>query len=291
MIWKTDCYAKINLGLHVLDKLPNGYHEIETGFVFIDWRDELMLKPRPYGSTVFKTESELIPTDQSNLVMKAYELMREFYGVKGMYEITLNKRIPVGAGLGGGSSNTAQMIRMLNKIENLSLSSEILHEIASSLGSDVPVFLDLEPAIATGTGTTLKKVPIQPNAWILTIFPNIHSSTAHAYQNVLNYYDKDLPNLETILSEEPMDTWGYLLANNLEPAVISEHEIIGNLKDQLYDSGAVYASMSGSGSAVYGLFLQDFVALIAYETLLSLQFRCNLTKPLFQPDKGIYQLY
>ena len=284
-LWVANSYAKINLGLHILDKLPNGYHTIETGFCFIEWSDRFEVSPS--GSTQLSMGDSGIPVDEHNLIFKAVKLLREEGGLKADFKIKVNKRVPVGAGLGGGSSNAATIMRMLNKIENLGLTDTDLAELGKRLGADVPFFIHGKPGIGTGMGTELTPEPIQPNAWIVTVYPNFESSTVEAYQNFVleGPHDFDLKN---VLLEEPIDEWRYLLQNDLEHSVFPRHELVGNIKDQFYDFGAEYASMSGSGSSVFGIFDQDFVAIDAYESFNALGYPANLTRPSFSPDLGIY---
>ncbi|MEO1023266.1 MAG: 4-(cytidine 5'-diphospho)-2-C-methyl-D-erythritol kinase [Bacteroidota bacterium] len=283
--WLSNAYAKINLGLHILEKLPNGYHSIETGFCFIEWADRFEVKPANRMHVQLSDPS--IPVDDTNLVVKAVQILQQEAGLRDEFEISVQKNIPVGAGLGGGSSDAALTLRMLNKIANLGLSDSDLVELGKQLGADVPFFILNEAGMGTGLGTEIEPLPIQPDAWIVTLFPDVFSSTVEAYQ----YCEPGTSefSVRSVLLEEDMDQWQYLLQNDLEPAVFPRIELVGNLKDQFYDFGAQYAAMSGSGSSVYGIFEQDFVALNAYDSLHQLGFKANLTRPLFKPDTGIYQ--
>ncbi|HKJ32741.1 MAG TPA: 4-(cytidine 5'-diphospho)-2-C-methyl-D-erythritol kinase [Balneolales bacterium] len=286
-IYTARAYAKINLGLHVNERLPNGYHDITTGFCFIDWSDQFRIQAS--DEIKLSVSDNSVPVDESNLIMKAYRLLEREIGLKQRYLISVNKKIPVGAGLGGGSSDAALTLRMLNKIEELDLSDEALIDLGKQLGADVPLFIKNEPAIGSGIGTDLTLVPIQPSAWIVTVYPNFESDTATAYQYCETNPNHDFEILDVLTNKE-MDEWQYLLLNDLEPIVMYQHPMIGNVKDQLYDFGAIYASMSGSGSSIYGLFEQEFVANHAYRMLLEYDMTANLTRPDFKPDKGIYRL-
>lgn len=285
-IWTTEAHAKINLGLQILDRRPDGYHEIETAFVYIDWRDTLRFKRA--DNTRLMVEGLDIPNNEDNLVNKAIAALRNF-GLKGHFHIHLQKRIPLGAGLGGGSSDAAATLRLLAKIEALNISESDLLEAASSIGADVPFFLTDQPAIGRGLGTDLSPKDCQPDAWILTVYPNEHSNTAEAYRYCTPRDDHEF-DVEQILDEFEYDEWQIFLQNDLEASVIPRISQVGHLKDELLQWGAYYASMSGSGSAVYGLFDQEFVAQDAMKSLLTLGYKCNLTSPLFRPDLGIYQL-
>ncbi len=278
-------YAKINLGLFIKNRLPNGYHDIETGFTFIDWSDRLEVSKA--DKTTIETNDESLPTGKQNLIIKAIHAFNSFFGYSDYFHIKLQKNIPAGAGLGGGSSNAAVMLLILNKHYGNPASEEQLVSIGSALGADVPVFLKAQTAIGTGTGTELNYLPIQPDTFIITVWPEIHSNTAEAYQFCEPLGEPAVP-LDELLTETPVDEWGYLLRNDLEPAVIPRYPEIGNLKDQFYDSGAIYAAMSGSGSAVFGLFEQEFVAKECYQYLISLGYKANLTQPGFQPDHNVF---
>jgi len=283
MEWKGASYAKINLGLHVLAKLPNGFHLIETGLVYINWSDQFVIKPANQTRLEFSDLS--IPTDETNLVSKALFLLRGL-GLKGDYHIDVRKDIPAGAGLGGGSSNAAFTLKAFNKIENLGISDDLLAELAAKLGSDVPFFLKNEAVIASGTGTKMESKPIQPNYWIVTAFPKEHSSTAEAYQYCEPDHEKQP--LANLLNQDPEEDWPYVLFNDLEPAVIPRIHAVGNVKDAMIEAGAFYTAMTGSGSAVFGLFEQEFVASEAFTSLLQLGYPASLTKPAFVPDQKIY---
>lgn len=284
-LWIANSYAKINLGLQILERLPNGYHHIETGFCFIEWSDRFEVTPA--GAMQLSMGESSVPVDEHNLIFKAVKILREEAGLKANFEIKVDKKIPAGAGLGGGSSNAATIMRMLNKIENLGLTDDDLAELGKRLGADIPFFIHGKPGVGKGLGTEISPQPIQPGAWIVTVYPNFESSTARAYQDFVLEGEPDF-SIESVLLDEPIDEWRYLLQNDLERSVFPIHELVGNIKDQFYDFGATYASMSGSGSSVFGIFDQDFVAIDAYESFHALGFPANLTRPDFTPDTGIY---
>lgn len=284
--WSARSYAKVNLGLFVHARRPDGYHDIETGFVYVDWCDTFRVK-KINGRTRIHSNNPALVVNDDNTVVKAYKIFEHFYGISGAYDILIEKNVPLAAGLGGGSSNAAAMLRILNKVEERGLSLNQLAEMGAMVGSDVPFFLLDQPAIGTGTGTVLHPSPIQPDAWIVTVYPNFECSTRRAYEECEPNPDHELQ-LENLLRDVDMDEWLYLLANDLEPAVMAHTPMIGDLKDQMMDFGAVYASMSGSGSSVFGLFAQDFVALNAWHGFTDLGFRTNLTRPGFRPDQAIY---
>lgn len=285
-MWIADSYAKINLGLHVLERLPTGYHRIETGMCFIEWRDRFEVQQAP--EMKLELTDEEIPTDGTNLINKAIAALDRYVGLQHNYHIRVEKSIPAGAGLGGGSSNAALTLRMLNKIEGLELSDDDLIDFARNLGADIPFFIKGEPGIARGVGHELEPLDIQPDLWILTCFPGETSSTAEAYAHCHPNPEPDFSLRKTLAGTE-IDEWRYMLDNDLEQSVFPRIHVSGNLKDQMYEFGAIYASMTGSGSAVYGIFEQDFVATSAYQGFLELGLPTKLTRPGFKPDYGIYR--
>lgn len=285
-LWISDSHAKINLGLNVLERMPDGYHRIETGFCFLEWSDRFEVESASRMDLQMSDPS--IPIDDRNLITQAVKLLRAEAGLRDEYLIKVTKNIPAAAGLGGGSSNAATTLRMMNKIANLGLSTDDLVELGKKIGADVPVFITGKTGIGTGTGTEIKPLDIQPDGWIVTVFPEIESETAEAYRHCMPNPEPEF-SLEKVLTEEEPDEWRYLLLNDLEPAVFPRLNLVGNLKDQLYEFGAEYASMSGSGSSVFGIFQQDFVAINAYESFHNLGFKANITRPKFEPDMGIYR--
>ncbi len=284
--WIGEAYAKINLGLHVLERLPTGYHEIETGFAFIDWSDRFTVQSSNHMRITISDEE--VPLDGSNLISRAVRALRTYVGLSGTYKIEVDKNIPIGAGLGGGSSDAAMILRMLNKIDELGLDEQDLIDLSRDLGADVPLFIRGKTGIGRGIGQQIESVDIQPSLWILTVYPGFECSTAEAYQRCQPQPEHDF-SVQKILTDLPYDEWQFMLDNELEPPVMQQHQMIGNIKDQLYELGAVYAAMSGSGSSIFGLFEQDFVATDAYHQFVDLDYQTNITPPGFKPDFGIYR--
>ncbi len=286
MSWIAESYAKINLGLHVLERLPTGYHKIETGFCFLEWKDKFEIVESPDMELELSDDS--IPTDGGNLINQAIDVLQRYVGLKNNYFIKVEKNIPAGAGLGGGSSNAALTLRMLNKIEEIGLSNEELIDLSRDLGADVPFFIKGKTGVGKGIGHEIEEIDIQPDLWIVTCFPNVESSTPEAYRYCEPNPDPDF-DIKRVLTQEEPEEWRYMLFNDLEQSVFQRIQVSGNLKDQFYEFGAIYASMTGSGSAVYGIFEQDFVAINAYNGLLDLDLPTNITRPGFEPDYGIYR--
>lgn len=243
--------AKINLGLNILRKRPDGFHDIESCFYPVGWKDALEVIP----STDFTFASsgiEIPESSSGNLCTQAFELIKRDHLIENV-NIHLHKNIPIGAGLGGGSADCAFTFQILNKLFRLQLTDQQLEEYASSLGSDCPFFIQNKPVIASGTGTTLTPVGLDlSNYYIVLVYPGIHVSTAEAYAGIKP--DSTTASIEQIVSEKPVEQWKNFLKNDFETSLFPKYPILKNIKEQFYESGAVYASMTGSGSAIYGLY-------------------------------------
>lgn len=245
--------AKINLGLEIIRKRPDCYHEIETLFYPIPLIDELEIRK----SDSFHIALEGIDYDgdpSENLVAKAYRLISSRKSISPV-SVTLHKKIPVGAGLGGGSSDAAFMLRGLNDLFALNCSAEELAEYAAVLGSDCPFFIYNQPMFATGRGEVLEFSPVSlAGKWLVMVKPDIFVATSVAYAGVSPFVPdvnlRDLLNL-------PVENWRGKIFNRFEPSVFAKFPEIEVIKEQMYSLGAVYASMSGSGSTVYGIFNSD----------------------------------
>lgn len=239
--------CKINLGLHVVAKRSDGYHDLETCFFPIPWND--ILEIIPAATTSFTTSGNTIPgNDSDNLCLKAYRLLPSLPPV----HIHLHKVIPTGAGLGGGSSDAAHTLRLLNTLFELNLSTTALMDYASKLGSDCAFFIQDNPMIGRGRGEILTPHQVQlKSKYVLLVKPDIHVSTAAAYAHVKPAPPKHA--LEQVL-QKPISQWKDLLSNDFEPSVFNQYPAIGMIKEQLYAAGAIYASMSGSGATVFGIF-------------------------------------
>lgn len=242
--------CKINLGLHVTRKRTDGYHELETCFYPVPWTDIVeVIKSNAFA---FSASGTPIPGDAGqNLCIKAYEVLKKEYDLPPV-SIHLHKIIPTGAGLGGGSSDAAYVLRSLNSIFRLNLSQDVLMRFASMLGSDCAFFVQDEPMFGTGRGEILSKISVSlKDRYIVLVKPDIHVSTADAYAGIQPVVPEK--SLSEIISG-PLHTWRDSLKNDFEPSVFSRHPGLKEIKEELYASGALYASMSGSGSTVFGLF-------------------------------------
>ena len=243
--------CKINLGLHVVSKRPDGYHNIETCFYLIPWAD--ILEIIPSDVLAFSNSGISIPGRQEeNLCLKAYELLRKNFDLKPV-KIHLHKVIPMGAGLGGGSSNAPHTLRILNTIFNLQLKYDQLRQYASQLGSDCAFFIEDKPMIGSGRGEVLEKVEVNlKGKFIILVKPDIHVSTAEAYAGVKPSNGSN--RIRDVVGNSDLTKWKDSLQNDFEDSVFKKYPVIGEVKEKLYQHGATYASMSGSGSAVYGIF-------------------------------------
>lgn len=242
--------AKVNLGLHVLYKREDGYHELETGMIPIPWYDVIEI----LHSNEFKFEQLglTIPGDNaSNLCVRAYHLMRDKFSI-GPVQIILKKNIPMGAGLGGGSSDAAYVIKGLSDFFELKLEPNELELLAAQLGSDCPFFIKNQAQIARGRGELLSPIDLDLTAYhIKLINPGIHISTAMAYAGVQFGGKKDA--LVDLL-KSPVSAWRDVLKNDFENHIFEQFPELLTIKQELYTEGAVYVAMSGSGSTIFGLF-------------------------------------
>ena len=243
--------AKINLGLSITRKLHNGYHSIESCLYPIPWCDVLEFIPGKKIS--FSSSGIAIPgEDKDNLVLKAYKLLRKDFGLPEL-NIHLHKIIPMGAGLGGGSADAAFMLKMLNNEFQLFLDDSVLEDYAAQLGSDCPFFIKNKPAIATGTGTDLEVFDLDLSGmWMLLIKPDVHISTQEAYANVTPKPNE--VDLKSLLESKDFTLWREKLVNDFEASIFPNHPALREIKEALYQNGAVYAAMSGSGSTLFGLY-------------------------------------
>jgi 4-diphosphocytidyl-2-C-methyl-D-erythritol kinase len=276
-------YAKINLGLRIIRKREDGYHEIETVFHPVNLFDAIELEPEGNEILIESSDPQL-SSGRSNLCWKAADaLRRERKAVHGV-RIRIDKRIPVGAGLGGGSSDAALVLRELPKLWNLGIHDERLREIAASLGSDVPYFLRPGTAFATGRGEVLDYLELSLPYWIVIVYPGVRVATRWAYEHVTPTEELERRDLKRLLIENldhPAE-WRNKLKNDFEELVFQTHETVKQAKDILYNAGADFALMSGSGSAVFGLFRNEQTARAIVETTKK-KFPVFLTEPNFKP--------
>jgi len=248
MIVYPNC--KINLGLNVVSKRSDGFHDIESLFYPVPWCDILEITPVKKNNFLFDGIKINCP-DTENLCFKAYQLLKKQYSIPEI-NLYLYKKIPSGAGLGGGSSDGAFTLRALNSLFSLNLDDETLKQFVYILGSDCTFFVQDKPCLVTGTGNKLLPLPFTLKGYhIVVVKPDISISTKEAYGMVSPQKAK-IPVSEII--KLPLREWKNKMVNDFEEPVFKKHPKISAIKQMLYEKGAIYASMSGSGSAVYGLF-------------------------------------
>lgn len=254
MILFPNC--KINLGLYVTEKRTDGYHNLETVFYPIPLEDALEMVPAPTGNetTLSISGIPISGNTENNLVMRAYRLLERDFQLPAV-QIFLHKNIPFGAGLGGGSSNAAFALRLLNEMFSLQLDSSTLKKYAVQLGADCPFFIENRPMLASGIGDILTPISASlHNHWIAIIKPTCAVSTQEAYSGIVPKKPK-ISLLQQITA--PIEEWKHLIFNDFEPHVFQKYPEISEIKQRLYQHQALYASMTGSGSAVFGIFDEE----------------------------------
>ena len=247
--------AKINLGLHITSKRGDGYHNIESVFMPIPINDALEITINNSQKTIFSSTGIDIPSDgKPNLVERAWNILNSEYNIPTV-DLDLIKKIPIGAGLGGGSSDAAACILGLNEMFELNLSEKELLSVASQLGADCAFFVKNKPVYAEGIGDVFSEIELNLNGLhFIVIYPNIHVSTPKAYKHVIPKLPQK--NIRDILSK-PIQNWKEELKNDFENSVFTQFPKIRDVKQILYDEGAEYASMSGSGSSIFGIFEKE----------------------------------
>lgn len=248
--------AKINIGLNVVEKRPDGYHNLETVFYPIGLQDILEIQEiesdvPACGYRLKVTGTVLDGSPEDNLVVRAFKLLKEKYDLPPV-SIGLYKHIPTGAGLGGGSADGAFTVKTLNERFKLGLSVEQMEEFCARLGADCPFFIQNKPVFATGIGNVFHPIELSLKyKQLVLVKPDIFVSTKDAYAKVKVQHPKQ--QLPELLSQ-PIETWKDTVVNDFEASVFSKYPEIAAIKDKMYDLGAIYASMSGSGSSVFGIF-------------------------------------
>ncbi len=255
--------AKINIGLNILRKRTDGFHDIASYFYPVGWKDVLEILPNETFS--FNTTGITIPPDgKDNLCVRAYELLKKDFDIPLVY-LHLHKNIPIGAGMGGGSADASMVLVGLNKLFELHLTTAQMIAYATQLGSDCAFFVENKAQYAHGRGELLEATaPDLKGTKICVVYPNLHITTAEAYQRILPALPA-LPLYEAIAL--PRTTWKEVIQNDFEAALFPQYPILPAIKAKLYEMGAFYAAMTGSGSAVYGLFEQAMPAEITFSEI------------------------
>lgn len=251
--------AKVNLGLDIVNRRPDGYHDLETVFVHVPLHDALEIVPARHGAAAsLECHGRAIDCPmEKNLVYRAWTLMRDEHGVPPV-EMHLMKHIPDGAGLGGGSADATAALVMLNEMFDVGLDKSALAAMAVRLGADCPFFVYNRPMLATGIGDVLTPIDIDLAAMtLLLVVPPVYVSTREAYAGVTPARPA-VPLARRIAA--PLARWQTSVKNDFEPTVMAAHPLLAAVKDALLDAGAAYAAMSGSGCSLFGLFDSDNVA-------------------------------
>ena len=256
--------------MHVLRKREDGYHDIETVLVRIGLHDTLRISPA--DSFLFTCSDSALPVNADNLCVKAVNMMARHFDIDPQIALHLDKRVPYGAGLGGGSSDAAHTLLMLNEYWALQAPQDLLHTFAAQLGSDVPFFLGGNAALGRGRGEILTPIMMGEGqeyslpCHMLLAVPPVHVSTKEAYQYV-KPNDDNRANLTDLVLSNDLERWKETLVNDFEASVFKSHPRIEEVKESLYHLGAQYAAMSGSGSSVFGLFTDQSLCKKAATTL------------------------
>lgn len=271
--------AKINLGLNVVEKRPDGYHNLQTVFYPVPLKDALEVHvmdeafPSDYDCDLKVTNITIEGDEQRNLVVRAYQLLKQDFPTLPRIHSHLWKGIPTQAGMGGGSSDCAYMMLLLNQQFQLGLTDEQLIEYAAKLGADCAFFILSRPCYAEGIGEKLQPIDLSLSGYYIAVVrPDIPVPTKEAFSRIRPHYPAQNCR-ETVM--QPVETWRDTLINDFEESVFALHPEIGNIKQQLYDMGATYAAMSGSGSALFGLFKkqpdslsQEFPNMFTFSSIL-----------------------
>lgn len=250
--------CKINIGLDILRRRADGYHDLESVmFPVKGLYDEISVEEPTSGADDVEFVSKGIVVDcpaEKNLCIKAYRLMQRNYAIRPV-KITLDKRVPFGAGLGGGSSDATAVLLMLNDYFSLGIEQQTLVDLAAELGSDTPFFVHNEPQFCWSRGEKMRGVSLPlEGMWLAVVKPDIAISTAEAYGGVVPS-EPEIPLCERLA--RPVEEWHDIIKNDFERHLFAAYPQLAELKSMLYRCGAVYASMSGSGSALFGLFRQQ----------------------------------
>ena len=264
-------YGKINLSLDVLGRRANGYHDVSMVMQTVDLYDVITLRKLSYrDGIILTTDVDNIPLDEGNIVYKAIKLVKEEYGIDIGVSADIKKRLPVAAGMGGGSADSAAALRGMNTLFELGLKSERLEELGVRLGADVPFLIKGGIALAEGIGEKLTALPAFPECSLVIVKPNVSVSTKEVYEafdSLTEVVHPDIKKLTDSLGKEDLRYIVKLLGNVLEDVTIKKHGIIDEIKRSLLENGAVFSMMTGSGPTVFGIFENEEKAVMAGERL------------------------
>ena len=264
-------YGKINLSLDVLGRRANGYHDVSMVMQTVDLYDVITLrKLSDRDEIILTTDVDNIPLDEGNIVYKAIKLIKEEYGIDIGVSADIKKRLPVAAGMGGGSADAAAALRGMNTLFELGLRSERLEELGVRLGADIPFLIKGGIALAEGIGEKLTALPAFPECRLVIVKPNVSVSTKEVYEAFDSLTEVVHPNIKKLtdsLGKEDLRYIVKLLGNVLEDVTIKKHGIIDEIKRSLLENGAVFSMMTGSGPTVFGIFENEEKAVMAGDRL------------------------
>ena len=274
--------AKLNLCLKVNYRRDDGYHDISSIMIPVSLYDIIDFSIIETPEIEVFCHGADVPGGKENLAYKAAEILREECNVSQGVRITIYKHIPAGAGLGGGSSNAATTLKVLNKLWDLNLPSKNILEKGKRIGADIPFFINGFPALIGGIGDVVKNIAINYDIWVLIVFPDIAVSTKYVYNQINLRLTKGHKGIKGFVSliekEEPSPIWESNLVNDLEEVTISRHNEIGDIKVFLKKSGAIASLMAGSGSSVFGLFACERDAIDGYKRAIARYKKVYLAK-------------
>lgn len=267
--YRIKAYAKINLGLDVVRRLENGYHEVKMVMQTVGIYDVLDFK-RIQNGIVITTDSGELPTNEDNLVYKAAKLMMEQYHISESVEIHLEKHIPIAAGMAGGSTDAAATLKGMNRLFDLGCTLKDLMELGVKIGADVPYCVMGGTALAEGIGEKLTPLAPAPDCYVLVAKPDINVSTKYVYehldaQEIIKHPDID--GMVEAIAEESLQGILDRMENVLETVTVSAYPVIQTIKDRMKELGAINSLMSGSGPTVFGIFVEKDMARRAYDKL------------------------
>jgi len=269
MKFQIKAYGKINLGLDVIGKLPDGYHEVKMVMQTVGIYDELTFEKTESGIEI-TTDSAELPTDESNLIYKAAKLMKEKYHIREGIRIHLQKNIPIAAGMAGGSTDAAAAMKGINRLFGLDISLLELMEMGVGIGADVPYCVIGGTALAEGIGEKLTPLEMAPECYVLVAKPDINVSTKYVYEHLDMEGVKEHPDIDGMVEAISVGSLQGILdrmGNVLETVTIPAYPVIHDLKQRMKELGAVNSLMSGSGPTVFGIFLEKRAAQMALDQL------------------------
>ena len=276
---KLQSFCKINIGLKIINKREDGLHNIHTVFQEIDFHDTVLLKKINSGCN-FSSNVSWLRNDKSNLCVKAWKCLADIYGIPGIH-IELKKNIPPGSGLGGGSSNAASILKGISELYNLNIPLSDLYLISSSLGADVPFFIKGGCQIGNGIGDNLIELNNPFEKIFLLVMPEINIKTKTIYKKFKKFLDntKEKVNFADFVEKDEVPF--RFFENDFETIIVPAYPEIGQIKKDLLEKGAIFSSLSGTGSTVFGVFDDEATAINA-ESLFKLHYKTRISHPILK---------